>query len=96
MIDKEMKEKIIILDVIPIKINKEYPSKEEMWTFKNDGVKKGIDRKFVIDYMIDEIRFKFQDSDVIIILENNKVIKIIGAIEKIQIDNMLGEKNERN
>ena len=96
MTDKEMKEKIIVLDVIPIKINKKYPSKEEMWTFKNDGVKKGIDREFVIDYMIDEIRFKFQDSDVIIILEGNKVIKIIGAIEKIQIDNMLGEKNERN
>ena len=40
MTDKEMKEKIIVLDVIPIKINKKYPSKEEMWTFKNDGVKK--------------------------------------------------------
>ena len=44
--------------------------------------------------MIDEIRFKFQDSDIIIVLEDKKVIEIIGAVKKIRIDKLLGEKND--
>ncbi len=91
---KGNKEGKIILNAIPIKINEKYPSKDEIWTFENDGVKKGADRDLVIDYMMDEMRFKFQDSDIIIVLEDKKVIEIIGAVKKIQIDKLLGEKND--
>ena len=73
--------KMIILDVIPIKMNEKYPKCHEMWTFKNDGVKNGADRQIVIDYMYEEMKEKFSDSDIIIVLENRKVIKILGEIK---------------
>ena len=73
--------KIIILDVIPIKMNEKYPSSHEMWTFRNEAVKNGVDRQTVIDYMYEEMKEKFSDSDIIIVLENRKVIKILGEIK---------------
>ena len=84
MLEKEIDEKegkTIILDVIPIKMNEKYPSSHEMWTFRNDGIKNGADRQTVIAYMYEEMKEKFPDSDIIIVLENRKVIKILGEIK---------------
>ncbi len=70
-------EEEIILEVIPIEIGEMYPSKEEHWYFKNDGLKNGASREFLIDYMKQEIKEKFEDCKAIIVLEKGKVLDIL-------------------
>ena len=67
----------IILEVIPIYVDKMYPSKDEIWTFTNDGLKNGTDRQIVLNFMLQEIEERFGDSDVIIVLEKRKVIRVL-------------------
>lgn len=67
----------IILEVIPIYVDKMYPSKDEIWTFTNDSLKNGTDRQIVLNFMLQEIEERFGDSDVIIVLEKRKVIRVL-------------------
>lgn len=70
------KEKEIILDVIPIYKNEMYPTKDMIWYFKAN-IKSGTDREYLLDRMIEEIKYKFSDYNAVIILEKGKVIEII-------------------
>lgn len=71
-----MKNETIQLDVIPIYKNEMYPTKKDIWHFKNDG---NAPRELKLEYMFIEIEHKFSDCDCIIVTENGKVIKIIGS-----------------
>lgn len=68
---------IIQLDVVPIYKNEIY--KKEIWHFKNDG---NVPREIKLEYMFVEIEHKFFDSDCIVIIENGKVLEIIGGNKK--------------
>ena len=70
---------IIKLDVVPIYKNEIYPTKKEIWHFINDD---NAPRKIKLEYMFIEIEHKFFDSDCIVIIENGKVIEIIGGNKK--------------
>ena len=70
------KEKEIILDVIPIYINEMYPTRDMIWSFKAN-VKSGTDREYLLNRMIEEIRYKYSDYNAVIILEKGKVIEIL-------------------
>lgn len=67
---------IVQLDIIPIYKNEMYPTKKEIWHFKNENTN-NISKDIVLKYMYEEIRQKFWDYDVVIILEKGKVIEII-------------------
>lgn len=67
---------IVQLDVIPIYKNEMYPTKKEIWHFKNENPN-NISKDIVLKYMYEEIKQKFWDYDVVIILEKGKVIEII-------------------
>ena len=70
------KEKEIILDVIPIYKNEMYPTKDMIWHFKAD-IKSGTDREYLLNRMIEEIRYKYNDYNAVIILEKGMVIEIL-------------------
>lgn len=70
---------IIQLDVVPIYKNEIYPTKKEIWHLKNDG---NVPREIKLEYMFVEIEHKFFDSDCIVIIENGKVLEIIGGNKK--------------
>lgn len=72
---------VIQLDIIPIYKNEMYPTKKEMWHFKNENPN-NIPKDIVLKYMYEEIKHKFWDYDVVIILEKGKVIKIINKVVK--------------
>ena len=60
-----------ILDVIPVYKNEMYPTKDSIYHFRNRS-------EVPKEYMIQEISNKFFDCDCVIILENGKVIDILG------------------
>lgn len=64
-----------ILDVIPIYKNEMYPTKDSIYHFRN---RSEVPKEILIKYMIQEISNKFFDCDCVIILENGKVIDILG------------------
>ncbi|HIQ91019.1 MAG TPA: hypothetical protein IAB27_05300 [Candidatus Coprosoma intestinipullorum] len=66
----------IQLDVIPIHKNEMYPTKKEIWHFRNENLN-NISKDIVINYILNEIKNKFWDYDVVIVLEKGKVIEII-------------------
>ena len=66
----------IVLDVIPIYKNEMYPTKKEIWHFENENPN-NISKDIVLKYMYGEIRHKFWDYDVVLVLEKGKVIEII-------------------
>ena len=66
----------IVLDVIPIYKNEMYPTKQGIWHFRNENPN-NISKDFVLKYVYEEIRQKFWDYDIVIILEKGKVIEII-------------------
>lgn len=72
---------VIQLDIIPIYKNEMYPTKKEMWHFK-DGNPNNIKKEIVLKYMYEEIKQKFWDYDVVLVLEKGKVIKIINKVVK--------------
>ena len=53
--------------------------KKEIWHLKNDG---NVPREIKLEYMFVEIEHKFFDSDCIVIIENGKVLEIIGGNKK--------------
>ena len=67
---------IVQLDIIPIYKNEMYPTKKEIWHSKNENPN-NISKDIVLKYMCEEIRQKFLDYDVVIVLEKGKVIEII-------------------
>ena len=67
---------VVQLDIIPIYKNEMYPTKKEIWHFKNENPN-NISKDIVLKYMYEEIRQKFWDYDVVIVLEKGKVIEII-------------------
>lgn len=67
---------VVQLDIIPIYTNEMYPTKKEIWHFKNENPN-NISKDIVLKYMYEEIRQKFWDYDVVIVLEKGKVIEII-------------------
>lgn len=66
----------IILDVIPIHKNEMYPTKKEIWHFRNENPN-NISKDIVISYILNEIKHKFWNYDVVVVLEKGKVIEII-------------------
>jgi len=70
------KEDEIILDVVPIYKNEIYPTTDMIWHFKNEN-KVGHKKELVINFMIEEIRHKFSDCNIVIILEKGKVIEVL-------------------
>ena len=66
----------IVLDVIPIYKNEMYPTKKEIWHFENENPN-NISKDIVLKYMYGEIRHKFWNYDVVLVLEKGKVIEII-------------------
>lgn len=68
--------KEIILDVIPIFIDEMYPTKDGWWHFKAE-IKTGTDREYLLNEMLREIKYKFQDYSAVIVLEKGRVIDII-------------------
>lgn len=71
-----MNEEVIILDVIPIYKNEIYPTKDMMWHFKAD-IKTGTDREYLLNRMIEEIKYKFNDCNTVIVLEKGMVVEIL-------------------
>ena len=71
-----MEEKVI-LDVIPIYIGEMYPTSKETWHFSNDGLKNGVKKEKIIEYMKEEIKDKFNDCKTIIVIEKGKVIDVL-------------------
>lgn len=67
---------VIQLDIIPIYKNEMYPTKKEIWHFENENPN-NISKDIVLKYMYGEIRHKFWDYDVVLVLEKGKVIEII-------------------
>ncbi len=67
---------VVQLDIIPIYKNEMYPTKKEIWHFKNKN-HNNISKDIVLKYMCEEIKQKFWDYDVVIVLEKGKVIEII-------------------
>ena len=67
---------VIQLDVIPIHKNDMYPTKQEIWHFKNENPN-NISKNNVLKYMCEEIKQKFCNFDVVVVLEKGKVIEII-------------------
>ena len=67
---------VVQLDVIPIYKNEMYPTKKEIWHFENENPN-NISKDIVLKYMYGEIRHKFWDYDVVLVLEKGKVIEII-------------------
>ena len=70
------KKEEIILDVIPICINEMYPTKDGLWHFKAE-IKTGTDREYLLNEMLREIKYKFQDYSAVIVLEKGRVIDVI-------------------
>lgn len=70
------KSNVIQLDVIPIYKNEMYPTKKEIWHFENENPN-NISKDIVLKYMYEEIRHKFWDYDVVLVLEKGKVIETI-------------------
>lgn len=62
------------LDVIAINKNETYPTKEEIWHYRNNSF---ADREKIIEYMLMEINNKFYEFDCVIILEKGKVLDIL-------------------
>lgn len=71
-----MNKEEIILDVIPIYKNEIYPTKDMMWHFKAD-IKTGTDREYLLNRMIEEIKYKFNDCNTVIVLEKGMVVEIL-------------------
>ena len=67
---------IVQLDIIPIYKNEMYPTKKEMWHLENENPN-NISKYILLNYMFEEIKHKFWNYDVVIILEKGKVIEII-------------------
>ena len=67
---------VVQLDVIPIYKNEMYPTKKEIWHFENENPN-NISKDIVLKYMYGEIRHKFWNYDVVLVLEKGKVIEII-------------------
>lgn len=63
----------IILDVIPVYKNEMYPTKDNIYHFKNASKNS---KDMIIKYMIMDISNIF-DCDCVIILEQGKVIEIL-------------------
>lgn len=68
-----MNEEIIKLDVIPIFKNEIYPTYNMFYHFTTN-LFPNENKDYVIDKLIDEIKYKLRDYDLLIILENGKVI----------------------
>lgn len=66
----------IVLDVIPIYKNEMYPTKQGIWHFRNENFN-NIAKDIVVRFMYEEIKQKFWDYDVVLVLEKGKVIEII-------------------
>lgn len=66
----------IVLDVIPIYKNEMYPTKQGIWHFRNENFN-NIAKDIVVKFMYEEIKQKFWDYDVVLVLEKGKVIEII-------------------
>lgn len=66
----------IVLDVIPIYKNEMYPTKQGIWHFRNENFN-NIEKDIVVRFMYEEIKQKFWDYDVVLVLEKGKVIEII-------------------
>lgn len=66
----------IVFDVIPIYKNEMYPTKQGIWHFRNENFN-NIAKDIVVRFMYEEIKQKFWDYDVVLVLEKGKVIEII-------------------
>lgn len=66
----------IVLDIIPIYKNEMYPTKQGIWHFRNENFN-NIAKDIVVRFMYEEIKQKFWDYDVVLVLEKGKVIEII-------------------
>lgn len=66
----------IVLDIIPIYKNEMYPTKQGIWHFKNENPN-NISKDIVINYILNKIKHKFWNYDVVVVLEKGKVIEII-------------------
>lgn len=55
-----------------------YPTKENIWHFKQEIDKKDIKNIMLIkQIMIENIKYNFRDYNILIILENGKVIGLV-------------------
>ena len=72
---------IVQLDVIPIHKNDMYPTKQEIWHFKNEN-SNNISKDNVTKCILNEIKQKFCNFDVVVVLEKGKVIEIIKGGER--------------
>ena len=66
----------IVLDVIPIYKNEMYPTKQGIWHFRNENFN-NIAKDIVVKFMYEEIKQKFWNYDVVVVLEKGKVIEIM-------------------
>lgn len=71
-----MNKEEIVLDVIPIYKNEMYPIKDTIWHFKAD-IKTGTDREYLLNRMIEEIKYKFNSYNTVIVLEKGMVIEVL-------------------
>lgn len=73
---KMCKEDEILLDIIPIYNNEMIPTRDNYWHIKSK-IYKDMTKEQCIEMMVKELKYKFQEYDGIIIIENGMVIKIL-------------------
>lgn len=73
---KMFKEDEILLDLIPIYNNEMIPTRDDYWHIKSK-IYKDMTKEQCIETMVEELKYKFQECDGIIIIENGMVIKIL-------------------
>lgn len=73
---KIFKEDEILLDIIPIYNNEMIPTRDNYWHIKSK-IHGDMTKEQCIEIMVEESKYKFQEYDGIIIIENGMVIKIL-------------------